>query len=147
MERTLLLVKPDAVMRGLVGKIIARFEEKGFKILGLKFLWMSRAQAEELYKPHVGKSFYEPTVKYMTSSPITAMVLEGYDCISQVRTLMGATRPVEAVPGSIRGDFAQRVDRNAVHGSDSAESAAREIPIFFKDDEIVKYTHHVEAWI
>ena len=146
-ERTLLLIKPDSVHRGLIGRIISRFEDKGFNILAMKLLWMSKEQAEELYKPHKGKSFYKPTVEYMTSSPIVAMVVEGYDAINQVRKINGATRPNEAEPGTIRGDFGQRVDRNCVHGSDSPENAKREIPIFFKEDEILNYSRITQEWM
>lgn len=147
MERTLILIKPDAVQRNLIGKIITRFEEKGYKIAGLKFLWMNKITAEELYLPHKGKGFYEPLIKYMTSGPIAAMVLEGNKVIETARQIMGATNPLEAAPGSIRADFVQRIEYNAVHGSDSAESASREIPIFFKEEELVKYQKNDEKWL
>lgn len=147
MEQTLVLLKPDSVQRGLVGKLAARFEEKGFQLCALKLVWMPRKQAEELYSPHVGKGFYEPTVTYMTSGPIVAMVLGGVEVISQVRSMMGATNPQSAAPGSIRGDFGQRIDRNCVHGSDSPESAQREIPIFFSPDEIVPYEADFRKWL
>ena len=147
MEKTLLLIKPDAVQRGITGNIICRFEQKGFIIAALKLLWMKREQAEILYEPHRGKGFYEPTVEYMTSSPIVAMVVKGIGVIAEMRKLMGATNPQNAAPGTIRGDFGQRVDRNCVHGSDSAESAAREIPIFFSESEIVSYEPVGTAWI
>ncbi|MCL5773046.1 MAG: nucleoside-diphosphate kinase [Firmicutes bacterium] len=147
MERTLVLVKPDAVQRGLIGKIITRFEEKGFQTAGLKFLWMDEKKAGRLYEPHFGKAFYEPLVNYMTSGPITAMVLEGEKVIEQVRNMMGATNPQNASPGSIRGDFATRIDHNIVHGSDSPESAQREIPIFFEKAELVDYTKDISKWI
>ncbi|MCD4783038.1 MAG: nucleoside-diphosphate kinase [Candidatus Eremiobacteraeota bacterium] len=146
-QRTLLLIKPDSVHRGLIGRIINRFEEKGFNISAMKLIWMKREQAEDLYSPHVGKSFYEPTVEYMTSSPIVAVVVGGFDAINQVRKMNGATRPNEADPGSIRGDFGQRVDNNCVHGSDSLESALREIPIFFKDEEILDYERCIYRWL
>jgi nucleoside-diphosphate kinase len=147
MERTLVLLKPDSVQRGLVGKIIARFEEKGFQISALKLLWMPKSQAEDLYSPHVGKSFYEPTVEYMTSGPIVAMVLEGEEAVCQIRLLMGATNPRDAAPGTVRGDFGERIDRNCVHGSDSPESAAREIPIFFTPEEIADYKADFRKWL
>jgi len=146
-QRTLLLIKPDSVHRGLIGKIISRYEEKGFNISAMKLIWMTRKQAEDLYSPHVGKSFYEPTVEYMTSSPIVAVVVEGFDAIDHVRKMNGATRPNEADPGSIRGDFGQRVERNCVHGSDSLESAEREISIFFKDEEIIDYERCISVWM
>lgn len=146
-ERTLLLIKPDSVQRGLIGRIVTRYEERGFNVAAMKLIWMEKEQARELYKPHVGKPFYEPTVNYMTSSPIVALVIEGYDAINQVRRMNGATRPEEADPGTIRGDFGQRVDKNCVHGSDSPESADREIPIFFGKEEITAYERVIESWI
>ncbi|MDQ7822884.1 MAG: nucleoside-diphosphate kinase [Candidatus Eremiobacteraeota bacterium] len=146
-ERTLLLIKPDAVGRGLIGAITGRIEQKGLVVAALKLLTMTRAQAETLYAPHKGKGFYEPTVQYMTSGPIVAMVLRGFDVISEVRALMGATNPRDAAPGSIRGDFGQRVDRNCVHGSDSPESAQREIPIFFSGEELQDHSPVASQWI
>lgn len=146
-ERTLLLIKPDSVHRGLIGKIISRFEDKGFNIVALKLVHLKEEQARELYAPHFGKPFYEPTVKYMISSPIVALVLEGFDVINQVRAINGATKPNEAAPGTIRGDFGQRVDRNCVHGSDSPEGAAREIPIFFSPEEILDYERCIQPWL
>jgi len=147
MERTLLIIKPDAVQRGLIGSIIGRIEQKGFAIAGLKMLHMKRDQAETLYMPHRGKDFYEPTIAYMTSSPIVALVIRGIKVIEQVRTLMGATNPQNASPGSIRGDFGQRVDMNCVHGSDSLESAEREIPIFFAGNECIDYELAGSRWV
>jgi nucleoside-diphosphate kinase len=146
-EKTLLLIKPDSVHRGLIGKITARYEDMGFNIAAMKLLWMTELQAQELYSPHVGKSFYDRTVKFMTSSPIVALVIEGYDAVNQVRKINGATVPSEAAPGSIRGDHGQRVERNCVHGSDSEENAAREIPIFFSADEILGYDRCVTQWV
>lgn len=147
MEKTLLLIKPDAVQRGLVGNIITRIEQKGFTIAALKLLWMKRDQAETLYMPHRGKDFYEPTVEYMTSSPIMALVVKGIKVIEGIRKLMGATNPQDAAPGTIRGDFGQRIDNNCVHGSDSPESAEREIPIFFSSEEIIDYELSTSRWI
>ena len=147
LQRTLVLCKPDAVSRGLVGQILARFETRGLQLAGLKLLAMDDARAERLYEPHVGKGFYEPLVRYMTSGPIVAMVLEGVNAIDLVRTMMGATNPAQATPGTIRGDFAQRVDRNIVHGSDSPENAAREIPIFFEASELPAYQASHTAWL
>lgn len=146
MDQTLLLIKPDGVQRGLIGRIIARIEQKGFQLAALKLLWLKKDMAEKLYEPHKGKGFYEPTVSYMTSSPIVAMVIRGAVVVDQVRTLMGATNPQNAAPGSIRGDFGQRIDMNIVHGSDSPESAAREIPIFFTSDEIAEYKLLISDW-
>lgn len=146
-ERTLLLIKPDSVHRGLMGKIVSKYEDKGLNIAAMKLIWMKREQAEELYAPHKGKSFYEPTVNYMTSSPIVALVIEGFDVINIVRLINGATRSNEALPGTIRGDFGQRVDRNCVHGSDSMENAAREIAIFFNEEEIIDYKRCISDWV
>jgi len=137
MQRTLVLAKPDAVHRGLVGQIINRFEERGLAMMGLRLLQMDAKLAEKLYEPHVGKPFYPPLVEYMTSGPIVAMVWEGVEAISIIRTMLGATNPAQANPGTIRGDFAQRVDRNIVHRSDSPESASREIPIFFDPSQLM----------
>lgn len=146
-EQTLLLIKPDSVHRGLMGKIISKYEDKGLNIAAMKLIWMKKEQAEELYAPHRGKTFYEPTVRYMTSSPIVALVIEGYDVINIVRLINGATRSNEALPGTVRGDFGQRVDRNCVHGSDSTENAAREIAIFFNNEEIIDYKRCISEWI
>ena len=146
MERTLLLIKPDALQRGLAGKIISRFEEKGIKLVSLKLLKLSQEKAKELYSPHKGKSFFEPTVEFMTSSPIVAIVLEGRTAIDLVRKINGATRPEEALPGTIRGDYATSVQLNVVHSSDSPENAAREISIFFNHDEILDYSLISELW-
>jgi nucleoside-diphosphate kinase len=147
LQQTLVLVKPDAVNRGLIGNIIGRFEARGIAIVGLKLIHMDAARAGKLYEPHVGKGFYDSLVKYMTSGPIVALCLEGVNAIPVVRKMMGATNPSEAEPGTIRGDFCQRVDFNCVHGSDSPESAARELPIFFEKSELVAhdpcYSHHI----
>jgi nucleoside-diphosphate kinase len=146
MEKTLLLIKPDAVQRGLIGCVISRFEEKGLKIAALKLIKLSSEKAGELYLPHKGKPFYEPTVEFMTSSPIVAMVFEGRMAIGLVRKIIGATRPEEALPGTIRGDFATSVQLNIVHASDSPENADREISIFFNKDEIIDYSLISELW-
>lgn len=130
-ERTLVMIKPDAVQRGLVGEIIGRFERKGLKLLALEMQQLSRERAEALYSVHRGKPFFEELVRFVTHGPIVALVLEGKDCIALVRKLMGATNPRDAEPGSIRGDLAFDLTENVVHGSDSPESAAREIPILF----------------
>lgn len=146
-QRTLILIKPDSVQRGLAGQIIGRLEAKGLQLAGLKLLHMDATRAAKLYEPHVGKPFYDGLVKYMTSGPIIALCVEGYNAIDQVRTLMGATNPSAAAPGTIRGDFGQRVDNNCVHGSDSPESAARELPIFFEEGEIVTYEANFTKWL
>ncbi len=135
-ERTLSIVKPDAVGKNLIGEIYSRFEREGLKIIALKMLHLSRDEAEGFYAEHKGKGFFEPLMEFMTSGPICVQVLEGEEAIQTNRTLMGATNPQEADPGTIRADFASTVDANAVHGSDSAISAAREIAYFFSQDQI-----------
>ena len=145
--QTLVLIKPDAVQRGLIGQIVARFEARGIALVGLKLIHMDTARAAKLYEPHVGRPFYDGLVSYMTSGPIVAIALEGPNVIPVVRKMMGATNPTEAEPGTIRGDFAQRIDFNIVHGSDSPENAAREIPIFFDKAEIVAHDPSFSHWI
>ncbi len=130
MERTLILVKPDAFARNLTGEIIARFERKGLRLVGLKHMTMSRELAERHYAEHEGKSFYEELVQFITSGPLVAMVLEGQQAIQAARQVIGATDPLQASPGSIRGDYAIEVGTNMVHGSDAPESAAREVGLF-----------------
>ncbi len=146
-ERTLVLLKPDAVNRRLVGEILTRFERKGLKIVAMKMLWLTKEKAEEHYSVHKGKPFYDSLIEYITSSPIIAMVLEGESAIKVVRKIMGVTDGVEAAPGTIRGDFALSIQNNLVHGSDSVESAKREISIFFDDSEIYDYQLSDEKWI
>jgi nucleoside-diphosphate kinase len=133
MERTLILVKPDAFARNLTGEIIARFERKGLRLVALKQMKMDRGLAERHYAEHEGKSFYEELVSFITSGQLVAMVLEGQQAVLAARQVIGATNPVEASPGSIRGDYAIEVGQNMVHGSDSPESAAREVALFFPD--------------
>ncbi len=135
-ERTFIAIKPDAVQRALIGKIIARIEEKGYKIVALKMIQVSQEQAAAHYAEHFGKSFYPNLVKFITSAPIVAMVVEGEDAISGMRQLMGKTNPVNAEVGTIRGDFSPLMSFNVIHGSDGPESAAREISIYFNEDEI-----------
>ncbi|MDT7920394.1 MAG: nucleoside-diphosphate kinase [Meiothermus sp.] len=137
MERTYIMVKPDGVRRGLTGEIINRIERKGFKIVAMKKMLIPRATAEIHYGEHRGKPFFEGLVNFITSGPVVAMVVEGPGAIAEMRRLMGATRPWEAAPGTIRADFATTVDENIIHGSDSPESAAREIGLFFKPEEII----------
>jgi len=133
MERTLILVKPDAFSRNLTGEIIARFERKGLKLVALKQMTMSRDLASRHYAEHEGKPFYEELVEFITSGPLVAMVLQGESAVEAARQVIGATDPLQAAPGSIRGDFATAVGQNMVHGSDSPESAAREVGLFFGD--------------
>ena len=147
MERTLVLLKPDAVQRRLVGRIISRFEDKGLKIVGMKLMQVTRQLAERHYAEHREKPFFSELVSFITSSPVVAMVVEGPDAISEVRRLMGKTDPREAAPGTIRGDYGLSITQNLVHGSDSPESAAREIPIFFSEGEIFDYSMADEPWL
>jgi nucleoside-diphosphate kinase len=139
MERTLILVKPDAVNRQLCGKIISRFEEKGLKVVALKMLHMDEALGKRHYAAHVEKAFFPELLQYMTSSPIIAAVLEGEGAVEKVRKIMGATNPAKADPGTIRKDFALDMTRNSIHGSDSPETAVTEIGLFFKDSEIFRF--------
>ena len=137
MEKTLVLVKPDGVRRGLSGEIIARFEKRGLQIVALKLMQISKTMAEKHYAEHVGKPFFDGLVDFITSGPVVAMVVKGDHAIRAVRAMMGATNPLEAVPGTIRGDFALVMSENVIHGSDGAESAAREIDAFFASTEII----------
>jgi nucleoside-diphosphate kinase len=141
------MVKPDGVQRSLAGEIISRFEKKGFKIIGLKMLQISRETAEKHYGEHVGKPFFAGLVDFITSGPVVAMVLEGSGVISAAREMMGATNPLKAAPGTIRGSYGIDTGRNIIHGSDSPESAAREISLFFKEDELFSYDRDVDRWI
>ena len=147
MERTLVLLKPDAVQRRLVGRIISRFEDKGLKIVGMKLMKVTRQLAERHYEEHREKPFFSELVSFITSSPIVAMVVEGPGAIEEVRKLMGKTNPRDAAPGTIRGDFGLSITMNLVHGSDSPASAAREIPIFFAEGEILEYSTADAPWL
>ena len=147
MERTLVLVKPDGVQRGLIGEVISRFEGTGLKITGLKFVHIPNALAAQHYAEHKGKPFYDGLISFITSSPSVAMVLEGSNAVSNVRKLMGVTSPTEAQPGTIRGDFGLDLGRNIVHGSANIEDAAREVPLFFNEAEITSYARAVDPWI
>ncbi|MEM0342854.1 MAG: nucleoside-diphosphate kinase [Thermoplasmata archaeon] len=146
-EKTFVMIKPDGVQRGLVGRIIQRFEERGLKICAMKMMRIPRELSERHYAEHKGKAFYEPLLSYITSGPVVCMVLEGENAVAAVRTMMGKTNPQDAAPGTIRADFAQATGRNIVHGSDSPESAKREIQLFFNDYEIQKYDKIDEAWL
>ncbi len=148
LERTFVAVKPDGVQRGLVGNIITRFEQRGLKLVGMKLMKVSQAKAEEHYGEHKGKPFFNGLVEFITSGPIVAMVWEGTDAIKLCRNVIGATKPIEAAPGSIRGDLATDIGRNIVHGSDGPESAAREIGIFFSEDELLAgWKRNVDEWV
>ena len=144
-EQTLVLIKPDGVQRGLIGEVVARYEQKGLKIVGMKLLQLPRDTAEELYAVHEGKSFYDVLIEFMTSAPIVALAIEGRGVIDLVRTLNGETDPKESLPGSIRGDFSINITHNVVHASDSAMSAQRELEIVFAPDERYKYHRIDEA--
>ena len=137
MERTFIMVKPDGVRQRLVGEVVGRFERRGFTLCGMKALRIDRALAERHYAEHVGKPFFEPLVEFITSGPVVAMVWEGRDAIAVARAMMGVTDAGQATPGTIRGDFSLSKEQNVVHGSDGPESAAREIGLFFRDDELV----------
>ena len=147
MEQTFIMIKSDGVQRRLIGEIVRRFELKGLKIAALKLISMSDKQAKELYSIHKGKPFYDGLVKFITSSPVVVMVVEGDGAIAVVRKLLGATFGYEAEPGTVRGDFGMSRGMNLVHGSDSLESAKREIPIFFRSDEILSYTLCDSKWV
>ncbi|MEI6043816.1 MAG: nucleoside-diphosphate kinase [Chloroflexota bacterium] len=147
MERTLIIVKPDGVQRGLIGEILHRLERRGLKLVALKLMQVSPELAKTHYGEHVGKPFFEPLVKYITSSPVVVAVFEGKKAIETVRNTLGATNPVNAAPGTIRGDLGVEIGRNLVHGSDGLESAAREISIFFSDDELLNYRRSTDPWI
>jgi nucleoside-diphosphate kinase len=147
MERTLVLVKPDGVQRGLVGEIIGRFEAKGLKIVGMKLLSVSRDLAESHYAIHVSRSFYPGLIDYITSGPVVAMVLEGPRAIEAVRKVVGVTKSFEADPGSIRGALALTVARNLVHASDGPETARSEVALWFQPEELLAYERDVDRWV
>jgi len=146
-EQTLILCKADAVVRGLVGDILARFERRGYTIAAMKMLVVDEARAKQHYAEHEGKPFFAGLVDYITSAPIVALVIEGSDAIEGCRATIGATNPIKAAPGSIRGDYAQTIGRNLVHGSDSPESAKREIAIWFPANEIFTRPNDLAGWL
>jgi nucleoside-diphosphate kinase len=145
-ERTLIIVKPDGVNRGLVGEVLGRFEARGLKLAGLKLIRITREQAERHYAEHQGKGFYDGLVSFITSGPVVVGVVEGPGAIAMVRTMMGATNPANAAPGTIRGDFASVVSYNIIHGSDGAESAQREIALYFAPGELLEYDRNTDRW-
>ncbi len=147
MERTLVIVKPDGVQRGLIGEIISRLEQKGCKVVGLRMLEVSRDLAERHYAVHVGKHFYAGLVEFITSGPVAAVAVEGPDAIATVRRLVGATMPNEANPGTIRGDLGVSGLRNLIHASDAPETAAAELDLWFGADGLVDYARAIDAWI
>jgi nucleoside-diphosphate kinase len=147
MQRTLILLKPDCVHRRLVGAILQRFEQKGLRLVGMKFLQAGRDLAEKHYAVHKGKPFYESLLSFLTAGPTVAVVLEGREAVAAARNLMGVTDGVKAPPGTIRGDFAISVQNNLVHGSDSPENAAAEIALWFRPEELVSYQPVDTAWV
>ncbi len=147
MEQTLIIVKPEGVQRGIIGNVLARFEQRGLKFAGLKLIHITPELAEEHYGVHKGKGFYPGLVKHITSGPVVVGVVEGPKAISVVRTTMGATNAAEAIPGTIRGDYAIEIGFNIIHGSDSPENATKEINLFFKPEELVSYTVVTEPWV
>jgi len=146
-ERTLVLIKPDGVQRLLTGRILARYEDRGLKVIALKLVQVSRDLAERHYDVHRAKPFFGGLVDFITSGPVVAAVLEGPSAIAVVRAMNGATRPHEAAPGTIRGDFALETAQNLVHASDSAETASAELALWFQDDELVSYDREIDRWV
>jgi nucleoside-diphosphate kinase len=147
MERTFVLIKPDGVQRGLIGEVIARLEKRGLKLIAARFLSVSNELAEKHYAVHKGKEFYPGLIRYITSAPVMAMVWEGPNAVAVVRQTMGATRPWEAAPGSIRHDFALEVGRNLTHASDSIENGQSEISLWFTPSELVEWQRCSDEWI
>ena len=147
MERTFIIIKPDAVQRGLTGEILGRFEARGLRIIGMKFMQVSRQLAEKHYAVHKGKPFFEGLVNYITSSPVVAIALEGSNAVAAARKTIGATKPHEAEAGTIRGDLALEIGRNLVHGSDSVENGQIEVANFFTDAELVSWKRNTDPWI
>ena len=146
-ERTLVLIKPDGVQRALVGRVLARYEDRGLRIVGLKLLRVDRALAERHYAEHKGKPFFGGLVEFITSGPLVAVAIEGPNAIALVRTMNGSTKPADAAPGTIRGDLAVEMGQNLVHASDGAESAARELAIWFDPAEILSYERDIDRWV
>ena len=147
METTLIILKPDAVQRGLMGRIISRFEEKGLQIVGMKFMMISPELAAKHYAPHQGKPFYEGLVQFMTSSPVLVLAIRGVGAIAICRKMMGATFGSNAEAGTIRGDFGVSNSFNLIHGSDSPESATTELSLWFEDGELVEWSRKIEGWV
>ena len=147
MERTLVIAKPDAIQRGLAGALLARLEQRGLKIVGMKMLWLDEALARRHYAVHEGKPFFDGLVQYITSCPVIVAVFEGPGAVKAVRKTMGATNPLEAEMGTIRGDLALETMRNLVHGSDSVENAEKEIALFFTEDDLFDYHRDGDRWV
>ncbi len=147
MERSLVLVKPDGVQRGLVGEVIARFERRGLRLVGAKFMQVSQDLAKQHYAEHEGKPFYAGLISYITSAPVMAMVWEGPNAVAAIRQTVGSTKPVEFAPGTIRHDFALEVGRNLIHASDKPETGARETALWFKSEELVDWKRDIDRWV
>ncbi len=147
MEKTFIMVKPDGVQRNIIGEIVTRFERKGFQLVGAKLMQVSRELAEKHYAEHKDKPFFEELVDFITSGPVFAMVWQGENVIATARQMMGKTNPQEALPGTIRGDFGLTVGKNVIHGSDSPDSAKREIALFFKEEELLNYDKTSNKWL
>lgn len=147
MERSLVLVKPDGVQRALIGEVISRLERRGLRLVAAKFMQVSRELADTHYAIHQGKSFYEGLISYITSAPVMAMVWEGPNAVAAIRQTMGATRPTEAAPGSLRHDFALEVGRNLTHASDTVENGVNEVALWFRDEELVNWSREVDRWV
>ncbi|WP_377888792.1 nucleoside-diphosphate kinase [Alkalihalobacillus sp. R86527] len=147
MEKTFLMVKPDGVQRNLIGEIVSRFEKKGFNLVGAKLMTVSKDLAENHYGEHKERPFFGELVDFITSGPVFAMVWEGENVISTARTMMGATNPKDAAPGTIRGDYGVQVSMNVIHGSDSPESAEREVSLFFNENEVNEYSKTISKWV
>ena len=147
MERTLVIVKPDAMQRGLMGTILSRLEQRGLKVVGMKLIHIDQALAQEHYAIHRGKPFFEGLVRYITSCPVVVAVFEGPQAVTAVRQSMGATSPLNAAPGTIRGDYGLEIGRNLVHGSDSVENAQKEISLFFRPEELYFWSRDTDRWV
>lgn len=147
MEQTFVFIKPDGVQRGLVGEVIARLERRGLRLTAAKFMAVSNELAEEHYGIHKGKPFYEGLIEYIVSAPVMAMVWEGPNAVAAVRQTMGATKPTEAAPGTVRHDFGLEVGRNLTHASDSPENGQKEIELWFKPEELVSWSRDVDKWV
>jgi nucleoside-diphosphate kinase len=147
MERSLVLVKPDGVQRGLIGEVISRLERRGLRLIGAKFLWVNRELAQKHYAEHEGKPFYNGLIEYITSSPVMAMAWEGPNATAAIRQTMGSTKPTEAAPGSLRHDFGLEIGRNLTHASDKPETGEREVKLWFKAEELVQWDREIDRWV
>jgi len=147
LERSLVLVKPDGVQRGLIGEVIARLERRGLRLVASKFLNVSKDLAEKHYAEHKGKPFYNGLIEYITSAPVMAMVWEGSDAVAAIRQTMGATKPTEAAPGSLRHDFALQIGRNLTHASDKPERGEQEVALWFNENELISWQRDVDRWV